>query len=53
MSGLRHNMCFSLEEKTLGKHDIKQKVKENYILKVDVTETQVTHKIWCQISETS
>lgn len=41
MSGLGHKMCFSPEEKTLGKHDIKQKMKENYILKLDVSEIQV------------
>lgn len=34
-------MLQSPEEKTLGKHDVKQKMKEDYILKVDVTEIQM------------
>lgn len=39
--GPGHRMCFSPEEKTLGKHGIKQKMKGNCILKVDVTEIQM------------
>lgn len=34
-------MCFSPEKKSLGNHDIKQMMKLNYILKVDVTEIQM------------
>ena len=34
-------MCFSSEKKSLGNHDIKQMMKLNYILKIDVTEIQM------------